>query len=147
MNTPECVSPSMQKDKGEWPTPIRAIIRGLQRQGKSQREIVRETGIHRHTIRRILKQESSHRDRKKTYSRPHMIGIRTICQVIWHISRNWLTRILSFEAVWGQLGIKASAHTIWRELCCTGYQRCISCPRPFITCAQAKKRLAFAYKH
>jgi Transposase len=55
--------------------------------------------------------------------------------------------LASREVLQGQLGIKASARTIRRELRRAGYRRCISCLRPFITRAQAKKRLAFAYEH
>jgi hypothetical protein len=44
-----------QKDKGEWPTPMRQTIRNLKRQGKSQREIVFDTSILRRTVRRILR--------------------------------------------------------------------------------------------
>jgi hypothetical protein len=54
---------------------------------------------------------------------------------------------MTFEQVKRALNIQASARTIRRELRKAGYRRCIACPRPFILRAQAKKRLAFAYKH
>ena len=67
-----------QKDKGEWPTPIRLTIRNLSRQGKSQREIVSDTFIPRRTIRRMLKQEHSRRERRKKAPKPHLMSIREI---------------------------------------------------------------------
>ena len=71
-----------QKDKAEWPTPIRAIIRALQRDGASQREIVSKTHAPRRTVRTILRQESSRRDRKKKQSKPHLMSIREIRRYI-----------------------------------------------------------------
>ena len=136
-----------QKEKGEWPTPIRMTVRNLMRLGNSQREIVSQTSLPRRTIRRILHQESSHRLRKKKAPKPHLMSVREIRQCIRHISKDWSTRRLSFEQVKAQLGIKASARTIRRELRRAGYRRCISCPRPYISRKQAKKRLAFALEH
>jgi transposase len=136
-----------QKDKGEWPTPIRLTIRNLSRQGKSQREIVSDTSIPRRTVRRILKQEHSRRDRRRKAPKPHLMSIREIRRCIRHISNDWSTRRLTFEQVRTQLGIQASARTIRRELRRAGYRRCIACPRPYISRKQAKKRLGFALEH
>ena len=136
-----------QKDKGEWPTPVRQTIRNLNRQGKSQREIVSNTSIPRRTVRRILRQEHSRRDRRKKAPKPHLMSVRQIRQCIRHISRDWSTRRLTFEQVRTQLGIEASARTIRRELRRAGYRRCIACPRPYISRKQAKKRLGFALEH
>jgi len=69
METPQTLSPNSAKDKGEWTTPVRAIIRAGLRQGKSQRELVVETYVPRRTVRRILKQEYSCRERKRKLSR------------------------------------------------------------------------------
>jgi len=55
METPTILSPNSGKDKGEWITPIRAIIRAGMRQGKSQRELVAETYVPKRIVRRILK--------------------------------------------------------------------------------------------
>ena len=136
-----------QKEKGEWPTPIRMTVRNLMRLGNSQREIVSQTSLPRRTIRRILHQESSHRLRKKKAPKPHLMSVREIRQCIRHISKDWSTRRLSFEQVKAQLGIKASARTIRRELRRAGYRRCISCPRPYISRKQAKKRLEIGREH
>src|SRR5271156_5207936 len=95
-DTPLLVSP-LPKEHGEWTTLTRAVIRSLMRQGKSQRDIVDETHVPRTTIRRILKQESSRRDRKRTYERHQMLSIRAIRQIIQHISRDWSTRTMAFE--------------------------------------------------
>jgi hypothetical protein len=119
-----------QKDKGEWPTPVRQTIRNPKQQGKSQREIVSDTSIPRRTVRRILLQEHSRRERRKKAPKPHVMSVRQIRQCIPHISKDWSTRRLTFEQVHTQLGIEASARTIRRELRRAGYRRCIACPRP-----------------
>lgn len=147
METPVILSSPLQKESGEWPTSARAIVRSLHRQGKSQREIVSETLMPRRTIRRILKQEHSRRERKKKLPKPHLLSQRTIRQIIRTISRDWSTRRLSFLAVKTLLHLTPSVRTIRRELAHAGYRRCIACPRPYISRAQAKKRLAFAKSH
>ena len=146
MEDPILTSP-LPKDKREWPTPTRAVIRALQRDGLSQREIVKRTKVPRRSIRRILRQEHSRRTRRRKDPKPHMMSIREIRRCIRHISFNWSTRRMSFEQVRAQLGIRASVRTIRRELRYAGYRRCLSCPRPFITRAQAKKRYKFALEH
>src|SRR6266536_14093 len=136
-----------QKENGEWSTPIRKVVRSLQHNRNSQRDIVCKTSLPRRTIRRILHQETSKRDRRKKAPRPHLMSIREIRRCIRHISRDWSTRRMSFEQVKAQLGVKASARTICRELRRAGYRRCIACPRPYISRKQAKKRLDFALSH
>lgn len=88
METPIILSSPLQKESGEWPTPARAIIYALQKQGKSQREIVSETHVPRRTVRRILKQEHNRRKRKKKLPKPHLLSQRTIRQIIRTISRD-----------------------------------------------------------
>jgi len=147
METPVILSSPLQKDKGEWPTPTRAIIRSLQRQGKSQREIVSETTVPRRTVRRILKQEHSRRVRGKKQPKLHLMSIRDIRQCIRTIAKNWSSRRMSFADLKAQLNLVPSVRTIHRELRRAGYRRCIACPRPYISRIQAKKRLAFAMEH
>ncbi len=81
------VSPYVYKEQTEWSTPIRAVICGLQRDGKSQRKIVAKTGVLRRLVRRILYQESSRRDRKKKLPRLYLMSIRLVCQCIRLISK------------------------------------------------------------
>ena len=75
------------------------------------------------------------------------MSAREIRRTLRFISTSYATRSMTFDQVRAILGIKASARTIRRELRKLGYQRCISCPRPFISRAQAKKRLSFARIH
>ncbi|KUJ14282.1 uncharacterized protein LY89DRAFT_564823, partial [Mollisia scopiformis] len=117
------------------------------RQGKSQREIVSETHIPRRTVRRILKQESSRRERKRKLSRHHLMSICDIRCCIRTISKNWSSRRMTFEALKKQLPYLPSVRTIRRELARAGYRRCIVCPRPYITLKQARKRYVFAKEH
>ncbi len=141
------LSSPLQKEQGEWPTPVRAVVRGLQRDGFSQREIVSKTSLPRRTIRRILHQESSRRIRKKKAPRVHMMSVREIRRCIRHISRDWSTRRFTFDQVKAQLGITALARTIRRELRRFSYRYYIICPRPYISRKQAKRRLGFALEH
>ena len=73
-----------------------------------QRDIVSETTIPRWTVRRILRQESSHRLRQRKAPKPHLMSVREIRRCIRHISKDWSTRRLTFEQVKSQLGIQAS---------------------------------------
>ena len=75
------------------------------------------------------------------------MSVREIRRYIRHILRDQSTRRMSFEQVKAQLGVKASARTIRRELRCVGYRHCIACLRPYISRKQAKKRLDFALSH
>lgn len=147
METPVILSSPLQKESGEWPTPARAIVRSLHRQGKSQREIVSETFMPRRTIRRILKQEHSRRERKKKLFKPHLLSQRTIRQIIRTISRDWSTRRFSFLVIKTLLHLTLLVRTIRRELAHAGYRRCIACLRLYISRVQVKKRLAFAKSH
>src|SRR4051794_29723781 len=147
METPIILSDPIEKENNEWPTPARAVVRSLQRQGKSQREIVSKTQIPRRTVRRILKQESSCRERKRTAFRRHLMSTRDIRHCIRTIAKNWTSRRMTFAELKTQLLYWPSVRTIRRELARIGYRRCIACPRPYITCKQAKKRLAFAQEH
>jgi Transposase len=140
-------SPCIPKENEEWPTPARAIIRAMSRLGFSQRDIILKTSAPRRTIRDILHQEHCRRSRKGKVYKPHLMSTREIRRCIRHIAKDWSTRRLSFEQVRAQLGIIASAHTIRRELRHAGYHRYITCPRPYISRKQAKKRLGFALEH
>jgi hypothetical protein len=139
-------SPCIPKENEEWPTPARAIIRGMSRLGFSQRDIVR-TGAKRRTIRDILHPEHCRRSQKNKVYKPHLMSICEICCCICYIANSWPTRCLTFEQVRSQLGIQASACTIQRELRRAGYRRCIVCPRPYISCQQAKRQVAFALEY
>ena len=140
-------SPCIPKENEEWPTPVRAIIRWMQRLGFSQREIIIHTGAPRRTIRDILHQEHSRRSRKGKVYKLYLMSVREIRCCICHIMKDWLMCWLSFEQVKAQLGVKASARTIRWELRRASYRRCIACPRPYISRKQAKKRLGFALEH
>jgi DNA invertase Pin-like site-specific DNA recombinase len=80
-----------EKDRGEWPTPVRATIRSLQRDGLTQREIKAKTSVPRTTLRRILKQESSRRSCKGKVYKPHLMSTCEIHRVIQELSKNYNT--------------------------------------------------------
>lgn len=132
---------------GNWNTPKRSRVRQMRRDGKSWGEISLKLGVPRSSARTICKDKSSRTTRKGKEYNHILLSLRTIRQIIRYISYNYSTRRLSFKAVRAQLGIVASARTIRRQLQKAGYRRCIACPRPFISRAQAKKRLAFAHSH
>ena len=147
MEDPLWSSPPRDGERGDWHTPPRKTVRVLARQGKSDREIVEETSIPRTTVQQIRKQESSRRPHKSKGFHQRMMTIREIQRAIRFISKDYTSRYMTYERVRALLGIKASARTIRRELHRAGYRRCIACPRPFISWAQAKQRLLFARAH
>jgi len=130
-----------------WHTPKRSAIRQARRDGKSWGKISFEIGVTKSSARRICKAKSSRTTRKGKHYQRSLIDIRTVRQIIRHISKSYTTRRLTFIEVKAQLGLLASPRTIRRALRKNGYRRCIACPRPFISIAQAKKRLIFARRH
>jgi len=77
-----------QKVNGEWPVFVRIIVQNLQCEGRSRREIVVKTTLSWRTMRRILKQESSHRVRRRKAPKPHIMSANNIRQCIRHISQD-----------------------------------------------------------
>ena len=139
-------SPSHESGQN-WLTPKRAKVRQARSDGKSWGQINKELGVPRSSARRICKDLSSRRTKNGKAYQKKLLSIRDIRQIIRTISRNYNSRRMTFEQVKRALNIQASARTIRRELRKASYRRCIACSRPFISRAQAKKRLAFAYKH
>jgi hypothetical protein len=139
--------PRPHKPRENWPTPTRARVRQMRRDGNSWGEIKKQLGVPRPSARRICKAVSSRTSRKGKLYQKKLLDQRWIRQIIRFISQNYTTRRMSFKQVKWALGVPASARTIRRELHKAGYRRCIACPRPFISRKQAKKRLGFAVSH
>lgn len=119
----------------------------MRHDGKSWKSIFQEIGVKKSTAQQICKAPSSRTTRKGKAFKPKLLDLRTIREIIRYIGTGYSTRRMRFEEVRLRLGKKASARTIRRELRKHGYRRCIACPRPFISRAQAKKRVSFAYAH
>ncbi len=140
-------SPPQKVPNGEVSETARAKIRAWKAAGWSTYKIIKESQLKPTTVKRIVKAESSHRTRKgKTYN-PHLITTRELSRIIRHVTKSYSGRKLTWHQVKSELHIKASASTIRRALSAAGFRRCIACPRPFISKAAAKRRLAFAKKH
>jgi hypothetical protein len=133
MEDPLWSSPPRDGEHGNWHTPPRKTVRILARQGKSDHEIVAKTGIPKTTVLHIRRQESSRRPHKSKGFHQRIMTMRKIRRAIRFISKDYTSHYMSYKQVCAILGIKASTHTIRRELRQAGYQRCITCPRPFIS--------------
>jgi len=131
----------------DWPTPARAKVRLLRKQGLSYSQISNATGLTRSTIQGIVKAKSSRRSRKGKEYKPKRITPRDLRQIIRWVVTNWTTRRASYSRIKAALNINASTTTIRRTLRAAGYRRCVACPRPFINADQAKRRLEFAYRY
>ena len=103
------LSPLSRTKGGEWNTSARAKVHTLVPEGKSDRAIFKLTDIPWSTVQHIRKGKSSRRSQKNRLYRPRITTAREICQVIYHISRNYLTCHLSYSQVKAQLEIQASA--------------------------------------
>jgi hypothetical protein len=66
-------------------------------QGKSDREIVKETNICKTTVNRIRKQETSHRMHRTRPNYPRMITTREIRQALRFIATSYPTRCLTLK--------------------------------------------------
>ena len=140
-------SPLVHEAGDNWNTPKHARVHQMWHDGNSWGVIKKELGVKQSTAQSICKDPSSHTMHKGKVYHHRLINTWTICQIIRHFSHDYPSCWLSFEQVQQQLNLVASARTIWQELCCSGYWCCISCPRPYISHAQAKKRLDFALAH
>ena len=141
------LSSSPHEPGKNWHTPKRARVRQARADGKSWRQIHQELGVPKGIAQRICKSNSDRRTRKGKQYQKKLLNIRHLRRIIRFIAQSHSTRRMTFEQVKKALNLPASARTIRRELRKIGYRRCIACPKPFISRAQAKKRLAFAYEH
>jgi hypothetical protein len=141
-------SSSPPHEEGDnWGTPKRARVRQMRRDGKSWGQIELQLGVPKSSARSICKDPSSRTTRKGKHYQHSLISLATVRQILRHISRTYTTRRQSFTQVKAQLGLLCSPRTIRRALRANGYRRCIACPRPFISIAQAKKRHTYALLH
>ena len=62
-------------------------------------------------------------------------------------TKGWTSRRWTYKQLVAKMELNVSHYTVQRALKALGYQRCVACSRPFITPAQAKKRVEFALAH
>jgi hypothetical protein len=132
--------------KEKWGTPVRATVRALRRDGVSWGQIFK-TGVTKSSAQRMCSQSTSRSTRKGKAMKPKLISVSDINRAIAWMTTSWVNRTAPYSRVRAACNIKASTNTLRRELRLRGYKRCIACKRPFITKAQAKRRLAFAKKY
>ena len=89
MNTTVSILSSLamnHKPKEMWKTTVRCVIRILRRQGKSYREIKKETGLERSTVQGICKGASSRTTRKAKATKPRALKKADIRLILRFIS-------------------------------------------------------------
>jgi hypothetical protein len=69
-----------------WKTPVRSIVRGMRRDGKSYGEIREKTGLTRSTIQNIVKGPSSYTTRKGESYKPRLLKQADIKRIFRFVS-------------------------------------------------------------
>ena len=145
-------SPCRTGDRGNFHTPTRTRVRAYDAAGLSQTQIKRKmlethnVTISQPTISRLLASNQSRRTITRL-GRPRLISNRTARYLARLATRGWGSRRMIYKQIAQSIGLDVSVKTVQRALKKLGYRRCVACSRPFITSAQAKKRVAFAIKH
>ena len=78
-----------------WKTPVRSIVRGIRRNGKSYSEIRERTGLTRSTIQHIMKGPTSHMARKGKATKPRLLKQGDIKRIFRFVSESWTNRTKS----------------------------------------------------
>ncbi len=96
------MAPKREKTRSEWDTPTKNRVRALIHEAKwSQRQVAKELGIPRTTVKRLARDDEPRRAGKARPGRPHLLSASEIDRVIERIKENgWPTRTLA----WDKLG-------------------------------------------
>lgn len=145
-------SPCRTGDRGNFHTPTRTRVRAYDAAGLSQTQIKRKilkthnVTISQPTISRLLANNRNRRTATRL-ERPRLISNRIARYLTRLTTRGWGSRRITYKQITQSINLNVSLKTVQRALKKLGYRRCVTCSRPFITSAQAKKRVAFTIKH
>jgi len=76
-----------------------------------------------------------------------MLSDQEMDEIIMYCAETWDHRILQYREVKEALKLECSVRTLERRLNQRGYHRCIACQKPFLTLAQVRGRLLWAFAH
>jgi hypothetical protein len=123
----------------EIPTKHKEAIRQLYKFAKlGLQQITAYYGLTRDTVCRILDYD---RIRPTRTGRPReSLNEHEVRDVIEYISESHEHRVLNYEQLRNELGLKCSPKTLERRLKESGYFRCTACQKPYLTQVQARAR-------
>jgi hypothetical protein len=79
------------------------------------------------SVRRILKYDYPERRRLKRTGPAFLLSDAKVDEIINYCSESWEHRILKFDIIRVELGLKCSVQTLERRLKQRGYFRCTAC--------------------
>ena len=99
------------------------------------------------SIRRILNYEYPERRRPKRTGPAFLLSDAQVDEIIKYCSESWAHRIIRYDVLCEELGLKCTAQTLERRLKQRGYYRCTACQKPYLTIAQVTARFLWAIAH
>ena len=99
------------------------------------------------SIRRILSYNYPERKRRNRTGPAFLLSDAQVDNIIEYCSESWEHRIIKYDVLRTELGLKCSVQTLERRLKQRGYFRCTACQKPFLTKAQVIGRFLWAMAH
>jgi hypothetical protein len=98
-------------------------------------------------VRRILSYDYPKRWRPKRTRLAYLLSDAQVDFIIEYLSKLWEHRILKYDVIRAELGLKCSVRTLKRRLKQRGYFRCTTYQKPYLTKAQVITRYLWAIAH
>jgi hypothetical protein len=99
------------------------------------------------SVRRILSYDYPERKRPNRTGPVYLLSDAQVDFIIEYLSESWEHRILKYDVIHAELGLKCSVRTLERRLKQRGYFRCTACQKPYLTKAQVIARYLWAMAH
>ena len=129
----------------EWPTPVKARIRGAHEAGLSATQCAKEFGIHEATCRRLFASQTDRRDGTTRSGRPKQFDDTEVCTTLDKIiARKFKTCSLTWDKMRNQFNLPYTDKTLRAGFSRFGHNKCKACPKPFIGPRARVQRLDFA---
>lgn len=129
---------------GELHTPVKARIRGYGEIGMGQRQISRITGVQQPTISRILRYQTSRRNRSTRTGRPPKITQDTLQRIIQSLEGHYSQRNKPWSQLASSFNLDCSGQTVARAMNKAGYHKCKACQKSYLTPWDKVRRVDFA---
>ena len=85
------------------------------------------------SIRRVLSYDYPKRVRPSRTGPVFKLSDRRVDEIILYCSESWDHRIIKYNVLCKELGLKCTPRTLERRLKQRGYFRCTACQKPFLT--------------
>ena len=132
----------------EIPTKHKEAIRQLHWFGHVPVLMIQERyHLNESSVRRILSFDYPERRRPNRTGPAFLLLDTKVNEIINYLSESWEHRILKYDVLHAELGLKCSVPTLERRLKQRGYFRCTAYQKPYLTKAQVITRYLWAIAH